>query len=87
GTAAVKIAEKLKQAGKNRQVICITHLPQIAAFADCHFVVYKDVKANRTYTRIKKLDKNGKIEELARMTGKINKESRQHARALLDNTQ
>ncbi|MDA3863210.1 MAG: DNA repair protein RecN [Deltaproteobacteria bacterium] len=87
GSAAVKIAEKLKQAGKNRQVICITHLPQIAAFADCHFVVYKDVKENRTYTRIRKLDKPGRIEELARMTGKINKESRQHARALLDITQ
>ncbi|MCQ2472261.1 MAG: DNA repair protein RecN [Clostridia bacterium] len=69
GSAARKIAEKLKEVSQGRQVICVTHLAQIAAKADCHFLINKFVKNNKTYTKVTHLDYNGRTEELARIMG------------------
>ncbi len=69
GSAARKIAEKLSQVSQGRQVICVTHLAQIAAQADCHFMIDKFVKNQKTFTRVTHLDYNGRTEELARLMG------------------
>ncbi|MBE6811904.1 MAG: DNA repair protein RecN [Ruminococcaceae bacterium] len=71
GRAAEKIGKKLKQAAKNRQVLCITHLSQIASRADAHFLIEKNVRDEKTYTSISALDIDGRINELARMNGGI----------------
>ncbi len=71
GRAAEKIGKKLKQAAVNRQVLCITHLSQIACRADEHFLIEKTVRADKTYTSITALDTDGRINELARMNGGI----------------
>ncbi|MBU1536889.1 DNA repair protein RecN [Myxococcota bacterium] len=84
GPVAQSVGEKLRRVGKHRQVICITHLPQIAAFGDSHFSVFKEVRDERTYTGIKELTGEERIEELARMLGGISPESLDHARALLN---
>ena len=67
GVTAQKVAERLSVLAKKAQVICITHLPQIAAMADHHFVIEKEVKDERTYTEIRKLSEADVIGELARM--------------------
>ncbi len=69
GRAAGKIAIKLNNVSKNRQVICITHLPSICAFADHHMLISKAVKGEKTYTSVTPLDENGKIAEIARIIG------------------
>ena len=69
GRTAQMVAEKMNVIGKNHQIICITHLPQIAAMADTHFVIEKQVEDNRSITRIRELDKRESVEELARMLG------------------
>ena len=69
GRAAARVAEKLGRLSCTRQVICVTHLPQIAAMADTHFHIEKGVEGERTFTRITALDETGRIEELARLTG------------------
>ena len=71
GRAAQKIGIKLKEVSKNRQVLCVTHLAQIAAFADNHFLISKSESENKTYTKIENLDNNGRIHELARIIGGI----------------
>lgn len=71
GRAADKISRKLSQAASNRQVLCITHLSQIAARADAHFLVEKAVINDNTYTAVNKLDYSGRIGELARMNGGV----------------
>ena len=67
GITASKVASKLNRIAKNHQVILITHLPQIAAMADNHFVIRKDVSDDRTVTTIDQLDDNGMIEEIGRL--------------------
>ncbi len=69
GRAAQKIGAKLQQVAKNRQVICVTHLAQVAAFAANHLKIYKTVKDGRTFTAVEVLDRNGRKEELARIIG------------------
>ena len=69
GRTAAKVAEKLKKISKGHQVLCITHLAQIAAMADNHFVIDKTVENNETYTNIHKLDSAESLEELARILG------------------
>lgn len=69
GRTAQKVAEKLSYIGKDRQVICITHLPQIAAMADSHFLIEKNVKSDKTITTINKLSSEEEIQELGRMLG------------------
>jgi len=69
GRTAQKVAEKMEVIARRRQVICITHLPQIAAMADSHYEIIKSVNDNKTTTYINKLDAKCTIEELARMLG------------------
>lgn len=69
GRAAGKIALKLNQVSKHRQVICITHLPSIAAFADNHALISKAVKGDKTYTSVTELDYDGRVAEIARIIG------------------
>ncbi|QUH31060.1 DNA repair protein RecN [Vallitalea guaymasensis] len=71
GKTAGLVAEKLVQISKEHQVICITHLAQIAAMGDAHFIIQKKVKDNVTHTLINKLDKESSINELARLLGGI----------------
>lgn len=69
GRAAQKIALKLKQVSAGRQVICVTHLAQIAAQADCHLLIQKTVRDDQTYTQVDALDFEGRKRELARIMG------------------
>ena len=69
GITASKVAEKLKKISNSRQVICITHLPQIAACSDTHYKIEKEVIEGNTYTRLVELDENGTINELGRLLG------------------
>ena len=69
GRTAQKVAEKLAVISKQHQVICITHLPQIAAMADCHFEIRKSTDGSSTRTQITRLDEENTVKELARMLG------------------
>ncbi len=69
GRTAQKVAEKLDVIGMKHQVICVSHLPQIAAMADTHFVISKAEEEGRNITSIAKLDKDGSVAELARLLG------------------
>lgn len=69
GRAAQKVAEKLLAVSRGRQVLCVTHLPQIAALAENHLLISKSVRQERTYTQVTPLDTDGRVEELARMIG------------------
>lgn len=72
GSAAQKVGLKLKEVSKSRQVICVTHQPQIAALADSHYLISKNVQDGRTFTNIKLLDYNERIRELARIIDGVN---------------
>ena len=69
GRAAQKVAMKLKEVSRGRQVICVTHSAQIAAQADCHMKISKSVSDGKTYTKVERLDTEGRIHEIARITG------------------
>ena len=69
GRAAQKEAEKLAQVSRRKQVLCVTHLPQLAAMADIHFSVEKGERGGRTYTKVVELDRERRKAELARITG------------------
>ena len=69
GRAAQKVAEKMAKISRQKQVLCVTHLPQLAAMADTHFSVEKGVSGGRTFTRVKELTRQQRREELARLTG------------------
>ena len=83
GETANAVGEKMKQIAAKRQVLCITHLPQVAAPADAHYVVTKQVKDGRTISEIELLDKKSRVTELARMLGGQSEAARKHAEALL----
>lgn len=83
GETANAVGEKMKQIAAKRQVFCITHLPQVAAPADAHYVVTKQVKDGRTISEITLLDKKSRVTELARMLGGQSDAARKHAEALL----
>jgi len=72
GRAAQKVAEKLKSVAAHKQVLCVTHLPQLAALADTHLLIAKSERAGRTYTTVTPLDKEGRKRELARIIGGAN---------------
>lgn len=72
GITAGKVGEKLRLIGKSRQVLCITHLPQIAAASDHHFLIKKEMDGNSVKTRIFPLDEEASVEELARLLGGAN---------------
>lgn len=69
GRAAQHVAEKLRSVSKNKQVLCVTHLPQLAALADTHFLIAKEEHDGRTYTSVTPLDYEGRKHELARIIG------------------
>lgn len=69
GRAAQKVAEKLRAVARNKQVLCVTHLPQIAALADTHLLIAKGERNGRTYTTVTPLDREGRKREVARIIG------------------
>jgi DNA repair protein RecN (Recombination protein N) len=83
GETANAVGEKMRQIAAKRQVFCITHLPQVAAAADAHYVVSKVVKNGRTISEITLLDQKSRVTELARMLGGQTEAARKHAEALL----
>ena len=85
GRVSEAVGIKLKKLSQTNQVLCVTHQPQIARFADNHLVVQKEALAGRTQVSVNKLDRTGRVEELARMlTGaEITDSARRHARELL----
>ena len=72
GRAAQKVAEKLRSVAKNKQVLCVTHLPQLAALANTHLLIAKSERDGRTYTSVVPLDLEGRKRELARIIGGAN---------------
>lgn len=72
GRAAQKVAEKLRSVARNKQVLCVTHLPQLAALADTHLLISKEERQGRTYTTVTPLDIEGRKRELARIIGGAN---------------
>jgi len=72
GRAAQKVAEKLRSVAKTKQVLCVTHLPQLAALADTHLLIAKEERQGRTYTTVTPLDLDGRKRELARIIGGTN---------------
>ena len=69
GIAAQRVGEKLFSVSRGKQVLCVTHLPQIAAMADSHYLIAKEERAGRTYTEVTRLDRDGQRMELARLHG------------------
>ena len=72
GRAAQKVAEKLRSVAKHKQVLCVTHLPQLAALANTHLLIAKSERDGRTYTSVTPLDVEGRKKELARIIGGTN---------------
>ena len=85
GEAADRVGSALARLAAHHQVLCITHLPQIAAFADRHFRVEKGVRGGRTRTAIRPLEGDARVDEIARMAGgeRAGEATRRHARELL----
>ena len=86
GSAARKVGIKIKEIAKNKQIVCVTHLAQIASLADVHFKIEKSVDGERTFTQVDLLDESGRVEEVARImsTGVITDSMRQSARELMN---
>ncbi len=86
GRAAEAVGNKLKELSRSQQVICITHLPQIAAFADQHLLIEKSESAGRTRTGVRSMGEGERIEEVARMLSgaSLTEASRTHARQMID---
>jgi DNA repair protein RecN (Recombination protein N) len=86
GRAAEAVGKKLKTLSKGQQVLCITHLPQIAAFGDQHFLIEKTVKQGRTQTEVRQMEPGERVEEIARMLSgaKLTETSLKHAEHLLE---
>ena len=72
GRAAQKVAQKLRSVAKFKQVLCVTHLPQLAALANTHLLISKQERGGRTYTTVMPLDTEGRKQELARIIGGAN---------------
>jgi DNA repair protein RecN (Recombination protein N) len=85
GGVAEVVGQKLSELARHHQIICITHLPQIAKFGHHHFSISKNVSGGRTHTRIKQLDETNRVEEIARMLGgvEITPATLAHAREML----
>jgi DNA repair protein RecN (Recombination protein N) len=83
GETAVSVGDKMRQIARNRQVLCITHLPQVAGPASAHYLASKTVKDGRTFSEINLLDQEQRVTELTRMLGGHTEAARKHAAALL----
>jgi len=86
GAMAEVVGRKLKELSRHHQVICVTHLPQIACFADQHHSVRKEIKSGRTMTLVDRLDKESIVDEIARMLGgvKVTEKTKAHAREMIE---
>jgi len=89
GAVAEAVGAKLKEIAQSHQVLCITHLPQIACFGDQHYSVTKGIHDRRTVTQVVLLDEPERVEEISRMLGgrKISEKTRDHAREMMKNAQ
>ncbi|MDI7260349.1 MAG: DNA repair protein RecN [Thermodesulfobacteriota bacterium] len=87
GAIAEVVGKKLKELSKDHQVVCVTHLPQIACFADTHHSVRKEVREGRTFTIVDQLEKEAVADEIARMLGgvKVTEKTRAHAKEMIEN--
>jgi DNA repair protein RecN (Recombination protein N) len=87
GAVAEVVGKKLKDLSLYHQVLCVTHLPQIASFADVHHRVTKTARQNRTLTLTRELNAEEKVDEIARMLGgiKITEKTRAHASEMIQN--
>jgi len=87
GAIAEVVGRKLRELSKDHQVICVTHLPQIACFADSHYSVRKEVRGGRTMTIVDRLEKETILNEIARMLGgvKVTEKTRAHAKEMIEN--
>ena len=87
GAIAEVVGKTLKELSKHHQVICVTHLPQIACFADTHHSVRKEVKGRRTVTVVDRLEKEAVVDEIARMLGgvKVTEKTLAHAKEMIEN--
>ena len=86
GRAAEAVGQKLKALARNQQVLCITHLPQIAAFADSHLLIEKSEREGRTRTGVRTMEDGERVEEIARMLSgaSLTEASRLHARQMVE---
>jgi DNA repair protein RecN (Recombination protein N) len=89
GAMAEVVGKKLRELSRHHQVICVTHLPQIACFADQHYSVRKEVKSGRTLTLVDQLDRESIVDEIARMLGgvKVTEKTRAHAKEMIEQAQ
>jgi len=87
GAIAEVVGRRLRELSKHHQVICVTHLPQIACFAENHYSVKKEVRAGRTTTLVDRLEKEAIVDEVARMLGgvKVTEKTRAHAKEMIEN--
>jgi DNA repair protein RecN (Recombination protein N) len=87
GAMAEVVGKKLRELSRHHQVICVTHLPQIACFADQHHSVRKEVKTGRTITMVDRLDPEAIADEIARMLGgvKVTDKTKAHAKEMIEN--
>ncbi len=83
GETIVKVADKLLQVSRRKQVLCVTHSPQVASCADSHFFIEKIEKDNRTQTKVKLLNEDGRITEVSRMLGDKSEAGKDFALKLL----
>ena len=87
GHAALRVGEKLRETAAGRQILCVTHLAQIAAQGHTHFLIRKTAREGRAYTEVLKLDRSGRERELARIIGAdVSQINLAAARELLDKT-
>ncbi len=88
GKAASRIGEVLRQSAEGHQILCITHTAQIAALADCHLLIQKNITNERTYTEIRPLDEDGRVDALAHLISgdHVTELSRANAREMLEQT-
>jgi DNA repair protein RecN (Recombination protein N) len=85
GRVAAAVGERLHRLARERQVLCVTHLPQVASRADHHYEVDKRTQRGRTLTRVRRLDDGGRVREVARMLGgaRVTSASRKHAEEMI----
>lgn len=83
GEIAAAVGRKMAELGRTHQIISITHMPQVAALASCHYVVSKSVKQDRTFTELKRVEGEDRVDEITRMLGGKAASARAHARTLL----
>ena len=86
GRVGAVVGEKLWQLGNSHQVLCVTHLPQLAAYGNHHYRVYKQVAGGRTQTVVEVLDRSSRLREMANMLGGDNETNRAAAREVLESS-